>query len=87
MDKQQAWYQGWPVTREAKPHRRFNLVRHEDETGVSGTGIVAQGVQFASGKVAMNWTTDHTSTTIFDSIEEVKAVHGHGGKTEVVWVD
>jgi hypothetical protein len=79
------WFQGWPVRKEI--HRRFNLVRHEDETGVSGTGIVAQGVQFSGGKVAMRWTTDTSSTTFFDSIKDVEAVHGHDGKTEVVWVD
>lgn len=79
------WFQGWVVHKET--HRRFNLVRHEDETGVSGTGIVAQGVQFPGGKIVMRWTTDTSSTTFFDSIEDVEAVHGHDGKTEVIWVD
>jgi len=87
MNKVQAWYEGWAVVCEEKAHRRFNLVRYEDETGVSGTGIVAQGVQFADGRIVIKWVTDTSSTTIFDSIEDVETVHGHGGKTEVVWLD
>ena len=31
----------------------FQLHRHEDESGVSGTGIVAEGVQFSDGKCAL----------------------------------
>ena len=66
---------------------RFILMRTEDETGVSGEGIVAEGVQFANGKVVINWLTDTSSTTVFDSIEDVLAVHGHGGKTQVIWLE
>ena len=60
--------------------------RDEDATGISGTGTVAQGVIFDSGKVALTWLTEHTSTAVYDSIEDVVAIHGHGGKTRVVQV-
>jgi len=33
--------------------RRFFLDRMEDETGVSGSGLVAEGVVFWDGTVAM----------------------------------
>ena len=62
----------------------FYLKRSEDESGVSGTGRVAQGFIFDNGKVAVTWLSEHPSVTVYDSIGEVTAIHGHGGKTELV---
>lgn len=67
--------------------RRFHLIRHEDETGVSGTGVIVEGVEFTDGTVALRWRSEHTSTAVFASIGDVRAVHGHGGKTVVDWLD
>lgn len=68
--------------------RRFLLSREHDLSGVSGVGIVAEGVQFSDGKVVIRWTTgDHPSTVVWDDIESVVFVHGHGGTTQIVWVD
>ena len=64
--------------------KMFYLKRVEDESGVSGTGRIAQGFIFDNGKVALTWLSEHPSVTVYDSIGEVTAVHGHGGKTEVV---
>ena len=64
--------------------KMFYLKRTEDESGVSGTGRIAQGFIFDNGKVALTWLSEHPSVTVYDSIGEVTAVHGHGGKTEVV---
>ena len=64
----------------------FVLRRDEDETGVSGTGVVAQGIEFSDGTVAMRWMVDLRSTAIYDSIEDVEKIHGHGGRTKVVWL-
>jgi len=61
----------------------FVLNRLEDETGISGTGIVAEGVIFSNGKCAVSWLTKVTSVAVYDSIEEVKAIHGHDGKTVI----
>jgi phage-related protein (TIGR01555 family) len=69
---------------DAKP-RTFTLVRDEDESGVSGTGDVATGCLFDDGRVALRWRTKTASTTLFDSMEHVLSVHGHGGLTRVVW--
>lgn len=66
--------------------RKFNLVRTEDASGVSGTGVVAEGVQFASGRVAMRWLTATASTAFYASIEDVVTIHGHEGRTTVRWV-
>ena len=61
----------------------FYLKRTEDESGVSGTGRVAQGFIFDNGKVAVTWLSEHPTVTIYDNIGEVHAIHGHGGKTVV----
>lgn len=64
--------------------RKFHLQRDEDESGVSGTGRVAEGVVFSNGWVAMTWLTRHTSAAVYTSLHEVEAIHGHSGKTKVV---
>ncbi len=67
-------------------HRLFLLRRLEDESGVSGTGIVAEGAEFSTGKVVLNWITEIRSVAVYDSLEELIAIHGHDGKTIVVWI-
>jgi hypothetical protein len=67
--------------------RRFVLRRHTDVSGVSGTGVVAEGVVFTDGTTAVRWLSSRSSTVIWSSIEDVRAVHGHAGATEIVWWD
>lgn len=67
--------------------RRFFLYRHTDLSGVSGTGIVAEGVQFTDGSVALRWRGPNPSTVAWDNIERIIAVHGHQGSTTLVWTD
>lgn len=67
--------------------RRFVLNRTDDETGNSGTGTVACGLQFPNGHCALSWLSHLGTYSFYDSVEIVKALHGHGGKTEVVWLD
>lgn len=76
-----------PRARARRDFRRFHLVRDEDVSTVSGTGVVAEGVQFSNQKVALNWTTRYTSTTVFDSLAVMVAIHGHEGRTRVEWID
>lgn len=64
--------------------KEFFLKRIEDESGVSGTGVVARGVVFPSGKVVLEWQTFHTSLCIYQNLADVEAIHGHHGKTLVV---
>lgn len=63
----------------------FVLERIEDESGVSGTGIVAEGVQFSTGKCVLAWVTQFKSVAVYDSVEDVEMIHGHNGKTVIVW--
>jgi len=66
--------------------RPFALYRHQDVTGVSGTGSVAHGVQFADGQVVIRWLGPSPSTVVWNSLDDAMKVHGHGGKTHVVWL-
>lgn len=58
-----------------------------DETGVSGVGVIAEGVEFTRGRVVLTWLTGTQGTTLFDSIQGVLDVHGHDGKTTIEWLD
>lgn len=64
----------------------FELHRDADETGVSGTGVVAEGAVFSDGTVALRWKTDTASTTFFDDVDQMMKVHGHGGATRLVYL-
>lgn len=64
--------------------KEFYLSRVEDESGISGTGVVARGVVLPSGSVCLEWSTFHSSICIYKNISDVEAIHGHGGKTLVI---
>ena len=73
--------------------RTFVLRRHQDETGVSTAHgaapgqDVAWGVEFPDGPCVIRWCiSDVRQTAVFASLDDIKAVHGHDGKTEVVWL-
>jgi hypothetical protein len=67
--------------------RRFVLNRREDFTGTSGTGIVAEGVCFSNGKVALHWLSHLGAVNVYDSMEVTTTLHGHDGRTVVEWTD
>lgn len=67
--------------------RRFQLERDTDVSGISGTGTVADGVEFPDGTVVIRWRGERQSTVVWPGIEDVEAIHGHGGATRIVWVD
>lgn len=66
--------------------RPFALYRHQDVTGVSGTGSVAHGVQFADRTVVIRWLGEHPSTVVWASLDDAMKIHGHDGSTRVVWL-
>lgn len=67
--------------------RKFVLVRTQDVSGISGTGIVAQGIEFGNGSCALTWMTPYRCAATYESIKALEHVHGHGGSTQVVWED
>jgi len=69
------------------PIRTFHLLRLADESGVSGIGWVAEGTLFSNGWVVLVWPTGTPSLNFYESIEDVEAVHGHGGQTRIVFDD
>lgn len=66
--------------------RTFNLVRKEDVSGVSGTGVVAEGVEFHDGQVVMSWFGRHHTIEVAPNISDIEAIHGHEGRTVIEWL-
>lgn len=66
------------------PQIPFYLYRIEDESGISGIGVVAVGSVLPSGKAVVEWLGEHSTTTIFENLEQVSEIHSHGGKTVVI---
>lgn len=71
----------------APPPRRFELLRHIDHSGITGTGVVAWGTQWPDGTASLRWGGPHPSTVAWANVERILAVHGHGGSTELRWLD
>ena len=63
--------------------RLFQLVRSTDVSGVSGTGIVALGTLYPNGKCTISWTGEISCIGVYDSLEQLIGIHGHGGNTVV----
>lgn len=79
----QALVDGWEDA--TPPGRVFDLMRSHDGSKISGTGRVAEGFEFENGKAALCWLGKFASVNVYDSIEHIRAIHGHGGSTEVVY--
>ena len=73
----------------------FKLVRDQDVTGISGTGIVAIGCYFQlfhqdisqhSANIAvMQWLKVPKSTAWYtQGWEQIALIHGHKGKTKII---
>ncbi|HEX6234624.1 MAG TPA: hypothetical protein VFZ63_15965 [Jiangellaceae bacterium] len=67
--------------------RRFALIRHTEYTGVSGIGVVAYGVAFSDGQVVLRWCSAHPATSMWNSMEDMLAIHSDGEATSVEWID
>lgn len=71
-----------------QPHtRRFLMVRNEDVSGVSGTGVVAEGVVFTQGRAVLHWLVDPCSVAVYESMDDLVAIHGHNGSTVFHYID
>lgn len=82
----------------AQVPRRFHVQRDEGVTGLSGTGVVADGCTFPGGTTVVRWRelpTDspnyvrgvRATTVVFPNPEAVEVLHGHGGATRLLWLD
>jgi hypothetical protein len=67
--------------------RTFILQRNIDVSGISGTGIVADGIQWHDGMCTIHWRGKHPTDNTHLSIQSVRDIHCHNGATLVVWND
>jgi len=68
--------------------RRFHFERGKDVSGISGIGIVAEGVLLTDTKeCVVHWLGKRACINIYHSLEDVIFVHGHEGSTQIVWDD
>ena len=70
----------------------FTVCRQNDEGGISGTGVVIEGVLFATGQVVLHWLSPSPigSISIFASIDDFKKIHAaphKENKTIITWSD
>lgn len=51
--------------------------RSGDESGVSGTGYVLEGVEFTDGTVVVRWTVEGmpTSTAVYPNFDAFRQIH------------
>lgn len=65
----------------------YEMIRDEDVSGVSGTGPVAQLVEFDSGEVAVSFyphTANVPNVIVYHSLADADKIHGHQGRTRLV---
>jgi hypothetical protein len=57
--------------------RTFTVCRRSDESGVSGEGIVIEGIELATGQAVVHWLWPRPrgSIAIFDSFSDFVKVH------------
>ena len=57
--------------------RAFTVFRREDESGVSGDGIVIEGVELATGQCIIHWLfpPPRGGIAVFDSMDDFIKVH------------
>lgn len=68
-------------------HRRFVFIRDEDETGISGKGLVVMGVQYPDEECHYRWMSEWRTNQQAPSLEHLFRIHGHGGRTRIVFLD
>lgn len=73
-------------------HRSFAVERQHDESGVSGVGVVLEGVVFGTGVTVVHWLQPppRGSINVFDSFEQFMSIHvgpHPSNQTRILWSD
>ena len=57
--------------------KTFRMIRNADESGVSGTGTVLEGVKFSDGIVVVRWCVENmpNSTAIYENFGAFELIH------------
>ncbi|GLZ78175.1 hypothetical protein Afil01_29820 [Actinorhabdospora filicis] len=69
---------------------RVALYREVDVSRVSGCGVIADGAVWDDGSAVIYWrgtTSGIRQHESFRHWSEIEAIHGHGGRTRLVWID
>lgn len=66
-----------PTTQAPQGIRTFTIARQYDETGISGVGVVIEGVVLATGQAIIHWLTPapRGALAIFDSMADFIKIH------------
>ena len=66
-----------PGNRAPEGIRTFTACRQNDETGISGEGIVIEGATFATGHTVIHWLTPapRGSIAFFDAFDDFIKIH------------
>ena len=77
-----------PGNRAPSGIRTFTIYRTSDETGVSGDGIIIEGVVLATGQAIIHWLTPapRGSIAVFDSLDDFTKIHinPHPGNRTII---
>ena len=81
-----------PANQAPQGIRTFTIARQYDETGVSGVGVVIEGVVLATGQAIIHWLTPapRGALAIFDSMADFIKIHikPHPGNSSILtWDD
>lgn len=69
-------------------YRRGEMPNHNETQKNSPDKPQFEGVIFEGGKVAIHWLTAKSSVSVWDSFEDMMAIHGHPEYlSELVWHD
>ena len=68
--------------------KHFYLNRIVDESGMSGLGKVAEGVEMPNGMAVMWWLVPPHSIQLYRSIKDLHFIHRHGKRktTELIYL-
>ncbi len=55
--------------------KTFKMIRVHDESGVSGTGHVLDGVVFHTGQVVVCWRSNPCSVAVYNNWEDFEFIH------------
>ena len=81
-----------PTAKAPEGIRTFTIARQYDQTGVSGVGVVIEGVVLATGQAIIHWLTPapRGAIAIFDSMDDFIKIHikPHPGNASILtWDD
>jgi hypothetical protein len=69
-------------------YRRSVPDTHNSDQKNAEDEVQFEGVVFSDGRVAVRWLTAKRSTSVWDSMEDMLAIHGHPEyDSELVWLD